>query len=65
MTTNTFTRVTNTAKRNQKLKESFHARYLSQPRPRKHTREYVVGELAGEYFLSVSTVEGILYRVGK
>jgi len=59
----TLTRATNTEKRNRKLRDAFHARYTSQPRPRKFSREFVVQGLADEFFLSAATVEGILYRV--
>ena len=65
MPTNTLIRLTNTAKRNQRLKDAFYARYTNQPRPRKHTREFVVSQLAEEFYLSPATVEGILYRAGK
>jgi hypothetical protein len=56
------TRATNSDKRNQRIKDAFYARYTNQPRPRKHTREYVVSALAEEFYLSVATVAGILYR---
>jgi hypothetical protein len=58
----TLTRAANTEKRNRKLRDAFHARYTSQPRPRKYSREYMVSELAEEFCLSPATVEGILYR---
>jgi 7,8-dihydro-6-hydroxymethylpterin-pyrophosphokinase len=53
------------ARRNQQLKDAFYARDTNLPRPRKLSREFVVAQLAEEFFLSVSTVEGILYRAGK
>ena len=65
MPTNTLIRLTNTAKRNQRLKDAFYVRYTNQPRPRKHTREFVVSPLAEEFYLSPVTVEAILCRAGK
>ena len=56
------TRANNTEKRNGRIRDAFYARYTNQPRPRKHTREYVVSGLAEEFCLSPATVEGILYR---
>jgi hypothetical protein len=50
MPTAALTRSANTDKRNQKLRDAFYARYTSQPRPRKLSREYVVSQLAEEYF---------------
>jgi len=55
-------RAQNLAARNGKIRESFAERYTKQPRPRKVTREYVVAQLAGEFFLSAETVENILYK---
>jgi hypothetical protein len=55
-------RAANLAKRNAHIKDAFAERYTKQPRPRKVTREYVVAQLAGEFFLSAETVENILYK---
>jgi hypothetical protein len=55
-------RAANLAARNEKIREAFAERYTKQPRPRKVTREYVVAQLASEYFLSTPTVEDIVYK---
>jgi hypothetical protein len=62
ITSSVLTRATNTDKRNQRIKDAFYTRYTKQARPRKHTREFVVSELAEEFCLSPATVAGILYR---
>jgi hypothetical protein len=54
-------RAQNLAARNEKIREAFAERYTRQPRPRKYTREYIIAQLAGEYFLAMDTVEDILY----
>jgi hypothetical protein len=52
----TLTRAANTDKRDTKLRASFFSRYTNQPSPRKHTREYVVSQLADELRLRPATV---------
>ena len=59
------TRQQNTDKRNAKLRTAFYDRYINLPRPRLHSREYVISQLAEEYCLSMATVEGILYQQAK
>jgi hypothetical protein len=55
-------RAQNLAARNEKIREGFTERYTRQARPRKYTREYVISQLALEYFLSMDTVEDIIYQ---
>lgn len=55
-------RAENLLKRNAKIREAFAEGYTRQPRPRKYTREYVIAQLAGEYFLSMDTIEDIVYK---
>jgi hypothetical protein len=55
-------RAQNLAARNEKIREAFAERYTRQPRPRKYTREYIIAQIAGEYFLSMDTVEDIVYK---
>ncbi|RZK31038.1 MAG: hypothetical protein EOO63_05175 [Hymenobacter sp.] len=55
-------RAANLAARNEKIREAFAERYTRQPRPRKVTREDIVKQLAEEFFLSIETVENILYK---
>jgi hypothetical protein len=55
-------RAANLAARNEKIREAFAERYTRQPRPRKVTREAIVKHLAEEFFLSIETVENILYK---
>ena len=54
-------RAQNLAARNEKIREAFAERYTRQPRPRKYTREYIIAQIACEYFLAMDTVEDILY----
>lgn len=54
-------RSANLARRNEQICIAFRARYTAQPRPRKFTREYVIGQLANEFFLSVARIEDIIY----
>jgi hypothetical protein len=51
----------NREKRNERIRAAFAQRYLDAPRPRKHSREHVVAQLADEFFLTVATIEDILY----
>lgn len=55
------TRQANTEKRNRKMRDAFYNRYTNMPRPRLHSREYVISQLAEEFNLSMSRVEDILY----
>lgn len=55
-------RAQNLAARNTKIREAFTERYIRQPRPRKYTREYIIAQIAGEYFLAMDTVEDIVYK---
>ena len=54
-------RTSNTQKRNERLRQAFQKRYTDQPRPRKHSKELVVAQLAEEFCLSTATVEGIIW----
>lgn len=54
-------RLSNLEKRNRKLRDTFYKRYTNKPRLQKPSREYVVQQLADEYFLSVKTVDRLLY----
>jgi hypothetical protein len=55
-------RAQNLLARNAKIREGFAEGYTRQPRPRKYTREYIIAQLAGEYFLSMDRVEDIIYE---
>lgn len=55
-------RAANLEARNTKIREAFAERYTRQPRPRKFTREYVIAQLACEYYLAMDTVEDIIYQ---
>jgi hypothetical protein len=55
-------RAQNLQARNTKIRGEFAERYTRQPRPRKYTREYVISQLALDYFLSMDTVEDIIYQ---
>ena len=55
------TRSDRTARRNQRIRDAFYNRYTLQPRPRLHTREYVVAQLGEEFCLSTQTIEDILW----
>jgi len=55
------TRQLNRLKRNERIRAAFRARYTNVPRPRKHSREHVLAELAEEFFLAVTTIEDIVY----
>ncbi|TGE23543.1 hypothetical protein [Hymenobacter metallicola] len=61
-TTKTLTRQTNKNKRNERIRAAFQRRYTEAPRPRKFSREYIIAELADEFFLATSTLENILYQ---
>ena len=54
-------RQTNTQKRHERIRAAFRERYTSRPRPRLHSREYVVAQLAEEFCLSEKTVEDIIW----
>ena len=62
MTARVRTLQANKQKRNDKIKEEFRKRYTDAPRPRLHSREYVVAQIAEERYLSIATVEGIIYE---
>lgn len=49
-----------TRKRNGRIVAEFKRRYTDQPRPRKYTKEYIISQLADEFYLSMSTVEDII-----
>ena len=55
------TRVANTAKRNERIRQAFQQRFLHQLRPRVHPKEYVLAQLSEEFYLSAATVEGIIW----
>lgn len=48
--------------RNSKIREEFAEGYTKQPRPRKFTREYVIALIADKHYLSMATVEDIIYK---
>lgn len=48
--------------RNQKIRELFEARFTNQPKPRIYTREGVIAKLAEDFYLSMGTVENIIYK---
>ncbi len=54
-------RAANLLKRNAKIREAFAEGYTQQPRPRKYTREFVIAQIAAEFFLSMDRVEDIIY----
>lgn len=51
----------NRLRRNERICNAFRLRYSEAPRPRKHSREYVLSQLADEYCLSIATIEDIIY----
>lgn len=51
----------NRLRRNERIRQGFRLRYLEASRPRKHSREYVLAQLADEFCLSVATIEDIVY----
>ena len=55
------TRKTNSEKRNSRIRDLFRARYTEALRPRKYTREYIISQIAEEFYLSMQTVEDIIY----
>ena len=55
------TRVSNTQKRHARIRLAFRERYTTKPRPRVHSREYVVAQLADEFALSPATIENIIW----
>lgn len=55
-------RVANTEKRNQRICDAFYQRYTNQPRPKIYTRDYVISQLAEEHYLSMGTVENIIWK---
>jgi len=56
------TRSDRTDRRNQCLRDAFYERHTNLPRPRKHSRAYVIAQLSEEYHLSTRTVEQIMYN---
>ncbi len=54
-------RRTNTDKKYERIRHEFKKRFTDQPRPKKYTREYIIALLADEFFLSMKTVEDIIY----
>lgn len=54
----------NRLRRNERIRQGFRLRYLEAPRPRKHSREYVLAQLADEFCLAVATIEDIIYAKG-
>ena len=57
----TLTRLANLDTRNRNIREAFYQRYTRVPRERKPDRDRVVAQLAEEFFLSVKTVDKLLY----
>lgn len=55
-------RVQNREKRDARIREAFRTQFTDAPRPRKHSREYVLAQLAGDFFLAVATIEDIVYH---
>ena len=47
--------------RNTAIREEFRKRYTEAKRPRMYSREYVISQLAQEYYLSMATIEDIVY----
>ncbi len=54
-------RRTNTEKKYERIRKEFRKRFTDQPRPKKYTREYIIAQLAEEFYLSMKTVEDIIY----
>jgi hypothetical protein len=59
--TATTTRQQNIERRNTQIKAEFQRRFTEQAKPRRYTREYIISQIAGERYLSMGTVENILY----
>ena len=55
-------RVQNREKRNARIREAFRQQFTDAPRPRKHSREYVLAQLADDFCLAIATVEDIVYQ---
>lgn len=55
-------RAENLEKRNAKIREAFADGYTRQPRPRKYTREFIIAQIAAEFYLSMDRVEDIIYQ---
>jgi hypothetical protein len=51
------TRQANIEKRNRRITEAFHSRFTYKPRPRLHTHECVISQLAEEFCLSMARIE--------
>jgi hypothetical protein len=51
----------NKDKRNTKIRDEFRQRFTDAKRPRVYSREYVISQLAQEYYLSMATIEDIIY----
>ena len=51
----------NIERKHERIREQYEKRYTNAARPRKYTREYIVSQLALEFYLSMSTIEDIIY----
>lgn len=61
MSPSTLVRQANTEKRNQRLRDAFYQRYTNVPRATRPDRDWVVAQVAEDFFLSVKTVEQLLW----
>lgn len=55
------TRKSNTEKKYHRIREQYRTRWSEAPRPRKYSREYIIACLAEEFYLSLQTIEDIIY----
>lgn len=57
----TQTRRDNTSKKHDRIRELYAKRWTNAPRPRKFSREYIIAQLAEEFYLSLKRIEDIIY----
>ena len=55
------TRRLNTGKKHERIRALYATRWTNAPRPRKYSREYIIAQLAEEFFLSLKRIEDIIY----
>jgi len=49
-------------RRNAAIRKEFAESYTDAPRPRKYSREYVLAKLSEKHYLSIATIEDIVYK---
>ncbi|MBD2769681.1 hypothetical protein IC235_17460 [Hymenobacter sp. BT664] len=64
-TSATLRRQANLDTRNRKIRDAFYQRYTRVPRERKPDRGQVVAQLPEKFFLSIATLEKLLYAAVK